>query len=275
MKKLLTDIHTHTAFSTDGKEDIFSMLEKAKKIGLDYWGISEHFDYDYYVDGISFFDSPARFTDAKKYFSCARTLAKNTSEVHILVGAELGFTRNERVNEYYHAMIERYKPDFIVNSVHTQGKHDWYEREAFAEKTKKEAYEEYLSLVRDSLHAGYPYDIVGHIGYVTRFSPYADGKMRYEEFSALLDEILQTIIGMGKILEVNSSVSGAPSDFLPDEEILRRYYELGGRAVSFASDAHAGDRLADKREKVVAALRGIGFGYLTIPEKGKYLKAEI
>ncbi|MBQ9081738.1 MAG: hypothetical protein IJY26_03800, partial [Clostridia bacterium] len=59
---ILTDVHTHTAFSMDGIDDIFTMLEKAKALNFAYWGISEHFDYDYYVDGISFDGEPAAFT---------------------------------------------------------------------------------------------------------------------------------------------------------------------------------------------------------------------
>ena len=275
MNKILTDIHTHTSFSTDGKEDVFSMLERARKLRLAYWGISEHFDYDYYVDGISFDGEPARYTDAERYFSTVRKLQVEVKDVRILAGGELGFTRNERVKGYYHALIERYKPDFIVNSVHTQGKYDWYERAAFAGKSKKEAYREYLSLVRNSLDAEYPYDIVGHLGYAARFAPYENRKMEYSDFAEELDDILKTIVEKRKILEVNSSIESAETDFLPFVEILERYYELGGREVSYASDAHSGARLAQKRETVVSALQKIGFAYLTVPCRGEKIKIEL
>lgn len=275
MSKILTDIHTHTSFSTDGKEDVFSMLETARKLRLSYWGISEHFDYDYYVDGISFDGEPARYTDAKEYFSTVRKLQSKVKDLHILVGGEFGFTRNKRANEYYHALIERYKPDFIVNSVHTQGKYDWYERAAFMGKSKKEAYREYLSLVRDSLDAEYLYDIVGHLGYAARFAPYENRKMEYADFAEELDDILKTIIEKRKILEVNGSVKGMDTAFLPFVEILERYYELGGREVSYASDAHFGARLAQNREAVVAALQKIGFTHLTVPCRGEKIKIEL
>lgn len=271
----MTDIHTHTRFSTDGKEDVFTMLQKAREVGLSYWGISEHFDYDYYVDGITFDGEPARYTDAERYFSTVRKLQSEVTDLHILVGGEFGFTRNERVNGYYHALIERYKPDFVVNSVHTQGKYDWYEKAAFAGKKKEQAYREYLSLVRDSLDADYPYDIVGHLGYAARFAPYENRKMEYAEFAAELDDILKTIIEKGKILEVNSSVKGNDTPFLPYVEILERYYELGGREVSFASDAHFGARLMEKREVVISALEKIGFNYITVPRQGQKIKIEI
>lgn len=275
MNKLLTDIHTHTSFSTDGKEDVFTMLKRARELKLGYWGISEHFDYDYYVDGISFDGEPARYTDAESYFSTLRKLQSEVTDLCILAGGEFGFTRNKEVIKYYHALIERYKPDFIVNSVHTQGKYDWYEKAAFAGKTKKQAYLEYLSLVRDSLDAEYPYDIVGHLGYAARFAPYEDRKMEYSDFAEEIDDILKAIAAREKILEVNSSVKGMDTSFLPFVEILERYYELGGREVSYASDAHFGARLAAGREEVVATLKKIGFTCLTVPCRGEKIKVEI
>ena len=47
MKTILTDVHTHTKFSPDGRSDIGDMLKAALKKGAAYYGISEHFDYDY------------------------------------------------------------------------------------------------------------------------------------------------------------------------------------------------------------------------------------
>ena len=78
-----------------------------------------------------------------------------------------------------------------------------------------------------------------------------------------------------KNTEVNSSVKGNDTPFLPYVEILERYYELGGREVSFASDAHFGSRLMEKREVVISALEKIGFNYITVPRRGQKIKIEI
>ncbi len=272
---ILTDVHTHTKFSSDGKDDIFTMLAAAKALPLAYWGISEHFDYDYLVDGVLIDGKQLPLTDAETYFTTARKLQAESKEVKILVGGEFGFTRNQAAYGLYHALIERYKPDFIVNSVHTNGARDFYEKAAYAGKDKMAVYGEYLALVRDSLDAPYPYDIVGHIGYPSRFAPYQDKALRYNDFAAQLDDILKTIIQKDKILELNSSVKGLDVPFLPAPDIAERYFALGGRNVSFASDAHGATRLADAREGVVARLKQIGFTYLTVPYKGQKIKVEI
>ena len=51
-------------------------------------------------------------------------------------------------------------------------------------------------------------------------------------------------------------------------------YALGGRKVSFASDAHAVSRILYGREQVASVLREIGFPHITVPVRGQHLPAE-
>lgn len=274
--KILTDVHTHTTFSADGHSSIFEQFARAKELGITYWGISEHFDYDYFVDNICYEGEVVAQTDAEKYFFTARKLQdENKNDMHILVGAECGFTRNRKVDAYYQSMIERFSPDFVVNSVHTNGKLDYFEAGVYEGKTKQEVYDDYLDLVRESLDVPYHYDIVAHIGYPTRAASYLDRVMHYADHAQKIDDILQTIIRKGKILEVNTSVKGLDTPFLPFVEIVERYYQLGGRAISYASDGHSTDRLCLGRERAVSELKRIGFTYITVPFRGKHIKVEI
>ena len=247
------------------------MVAAAKAKGLRYYGISEHFDVD---------EASHRLygeTTSPAYFAAARKLqaAQNTDAFTFLVGAEFGYTEEEAALSHLKELAEVYKPDFIVNSVHiVDGVDAWFPA-YFEGKSKEYAYSRYFEQVLRSLDAPYPYDIVGHVGYVSRNAPYADNKLRYEGFAAFYDEILRTVIAKDKILEVNTSSRGAGSDFLPDTDVLKRYYALGGRKVSFASDAHDTSRLLEKREKVVAALKEIGFAHITVPVCGKHLPVEL
>lgn len=117
-------------------------------------------------------------------------------------------------------------------------------------KEKRDAYNAYFQAVLASLDAPYPYDIVAHIGYCSRNAVYADPKIRYEDFSEILDRILYRIVEKDKILEINTSSKTAGSPFLPDTDILRRYYEMGrqesflrlGRARSVAHHGKTGYR---------------------------------
>ncbi|MGN0814715.1 MAG: histidinol-phosphatase HisJ family protein [Candidatus Coproplasma sp.] len=275
---ILTDVHTHSTYSADGLSPLKDMVGKACGSGLKYYGVSEHFDFDYNALGLLINGQPA-YTDAEGYFKEGRILQKNLqnsrSATNLLIGCELGFSDDADVVRQYRQIIERFKPDFVVNSVHTCDGHDCYFNDYFIGKDKQTAYRRYLERVLESLSAPYKYDIVAHIGYVSRNAPYADPKIRYADFSELYDEIFKGIISRGKILEVNSSARTAGSDFLPDVDALARYFELGGRAVSFSSDAHATDRICDKRALVVSALKGIGFKCITVPTPQGYVEVEI
>lgn len=46
---------------------------------------------------------------------------------------------------------------------------------------------------------------------------------------------------------------------IPDVDVLKRYYELGGRKISFGSDAHRTNSIAYNYDKIAAAMKEIGF----------------
>ena len=133
----------------------------------------------------------------------------------------------------------------------------------------------YFRLVRESLDAPYPYDIVGHIGYAARYVPFENKTISLEDFGEQIDDILLTIIQKDKILEINSANKTLPNRTIPSRNIIERYFELGGRKVSFGSDAHFVERIADKREEAVEMLKEIGFTYITVPFRGEHIKVEL
>ena len=73
--KFWTDMHNHTTFSHDGRDEPKKMLKTACEMGMAYFGISEHFDYDYHRD---LMDEKERaetpLTDADAYFHDVRHL---------------------------------------------------------------------------------------------------------------------------------------------------------------------------------------------------------
>ncbi|MBQ9729848.1 MAG: histidinol-phosphatase HisJ family protein [Clostridia bacterium] len=277
---ILTDVHNHSNFSPDGVSTLTEMAAEAFARGVAYYGISEHINYD-----VCFFvpekDKANETTNEQAYNLAARKLQREyAGKMEMLVGAEFGYLKDSETLKAYCEYAEKYRPDFIVNSIHLDGKTDYYLRHAFYEKDgslreKKTVYAEYLSLVKESLSAPYPYDIVGHIGYSARYAPYPDKGMRYEDFKEEFDSILTEIISREKILEVNGSAQGLAGCTVTDESVVRRYFALGGREVSYASDAHQTISLMRGREEVIAFLKEIGFTYITVPCRGKKIKIEI
>ena len=273
---ILVDMHTHSTYSADGESPLADMVGAARSLGLKYFGTAEHFDFDYIALGLRYEDGSLPHTDAAGYFSAARALqGRNGGGFEYLAGCEFGYTDDAAACERYVAVVAEYSPDFIVNSVHTcDGADSWY-ASYFNGRDKQSAYSSYLKRVKRSLSAPYDYDIVAHVGYVSRNAPYPDPKLRYVEFKDLYDDILREIIARGKILEVNSSSRGAGSSFLPDADVLAAYRALGGRKVCFASDAHSVGRIALNGAEAAELLKSLGFEYLTVPCRGRHIEVEI
>lgn len=273
MKKFLTDMHTHSTYSFDGRSSLKDMLSRAQEVGLGFYGVSDHFNYDYVPSKFRAEDAE-KLRDAipEEYFGGGRRLQEDYAGVmNVLVGAELGYTDDVVAQKRYQALLDEFSPDYVINSVHCADGAD-YARYTFT-ADKNQVYGQYLGLIRRSLDAPYAYDIVGHIGYIARYVPFEDKS--FTGFEAQIDDILETIIKKDKILEVNSATKKLAQRTLPAENIVRRYYELGGRKVSFGSDAHDVTRIADKRAEIVEMLKKIGFTYIIVPCRGEHIKVEI
>lgn len=275
MAKFLTDMHTHSTYSFDGRAELKEMLAAAREKGLAFYGVSDHFNYDYILSNFCQEEAERiKKENPDEYFHCGRHLQEDYAGVmNVMIGAEFGYTDEKSAQEKYKAVIEKFSPDYIINSVHGESGKDYARYEFTADKTT--TYGQYLALIRRSLDAPYAYDIVGHIGYVARYVPFEDKAFDHAQFGGQIDDILKTIIRKGKILEVNSANKKLLQRTLPAENIVRRYFELGGRKVSFGSDAHDASRIADKRDEVVEMLKNIGFTYLTVPCRGEHIKVEI
>ena len=279
-KPFLTDVHNHSNFSPDGVSSLSEMAAEAFSRGVAYYGVSEHINYD-----VCFFVPPERkrleTTDEESYNAAARKLQRDyAGKMDLLVGAEFGYLPQKKVLDDYCVYAEKYRPDFIVNSIHLDGKTDYFLQSAFyfddgKLREKSVVYKEYLALVKSSLSAPYPYDIVGHLGYCARYAPYADKAMRYHEFCDEFDSILTEMIARGKILEINASSQGLSGCSVTDESVVRRYFALGGKEVSYASDAHQATSLLRGRDEVSAFLKGIGFTHITVPCRGKKHRIEL
>ena len=105
-----------------------------------------------------------------------------------------------------------------------------------------------------------PFDVLGHLDYVKRYLRRDwDAPMGAIE-PAVLDPILQALIDAGVVPEINTAGMRRPeAESYPSWSILRRYRELGGRAVSIGSDAHQSRDIGAAFGQVAERLQAIGF----------------
>ena len=245
--RIMIDTHVHTYFSFDSDAGLDGVVESARALGLEFLAVTDHVDFLY--SGTEF-----RMWDKEDFFF---QIARRKEYAPFLVaGVEAGYTKKgEQENA---ALVADTRFGYVINSVHEVGTLDPYFPEYFIGKDRLTAYSDYLTAVRASLDAPYYYSTVGHLGYVTRKSPYPVTEMDLETFGDAVDDILLTIIRKDKILEVNSAAY-RHGGFMPDREILARYRALGGKLVTFASDAHSPAVIGNKYAAAVEMLSDLGF----------------
>lgn len=258
MKKI--DAHVHSIFSADGRYPIDMLTQFATDRGVDGFCLTDHCDYDLEWGGCTSANAWKKL-DVENYYQSYLNAKQALNDdkngaLTLLFGVEAGFSERGLASLKYGELIERYPFDQVINSTHCVGGKETYFKNYFAFKSKQKAYGDYLDAVLKSLDAPYHYDIVAHIGYITHGAPYRDKILRYEDFPDRFDEILTGIIQLGKTLEVNFHHIMAPP-----EDVLRRYFELGGRDISYGGDSHRGE-IGQCFDEFVKVAKGIGFeGY--------------
>lgn len=263
---MVADCHTHSLFSPDGTQSAREIIETAIEKGLSHIAITDHADLM----------TPDNFTgvDEKNidnYISALTALKEEyKGRIYVCVGLEVGYTpQSEQLAK---ALLSRRYPEYVINSVHYVRGSDCYSKGHFMGQDKLTSYGYYLDAVKQSLNCAYRYDAVGHFGYIERCSPFDDSEMTFKEFSRPITDIFRTIIERGVILEVNTSISGAPSSSLPSEKLLKIYYDMGGRKIATSSDAHLCRDIGRNFHRIQDMLKKIGFEYLTVKQDGKFKK---
>lgn len=253
---MLIDVHLHSEFSFDSKEKLENYILTAQKAGVGVIGFSEHYDYDALIDGANI-----TVADIPNYVKELKNLRNAYSTPEILCGIEFGY--RDFAVECYRRLIDSFNFDYVINSVHTlAGRGDCFHDNFFAGRPLKESYYDYFKAVLESVCADFDYQIVGHIGYVSRYRTGDGVKIKYEDFTDVLDRILCEIIKRDKCLEINTSVGSSQSEFLPDRDIIERYLQLGGKKLSFGSDAHRASDYQRRSAELISYLKSIGVNRL-------------
>lgn len=223
------DTHLHCNFSTDSNMKIEEAVEfsKENKMGLI---VTEHMDLKYPVPNKFIFDIPSYFKEYEKFRS-----------ENFLLGVEIGMRMNcideNRNVAYGHAF------DYIIGSVHLVNDKDIYYDEYYNNKTKIQAYREYLFYILQCLKQHTFIDSLGHIDYICRYAKYENKELYYEEYKEVIDEILSILISNNIAIEINTRRFENRESINSLIPIYKRYKELGGQFVTIGSDAHFVNKL--------------------------------
>jgi len=253
------DYHMHTTVSFDGHGSPQGMALAALQAGIKEICFTDHLDYGPPEDKRILTFTTEDYNRAYDNLSVPGILIRR--------GFEFGMTPDNQ--EQLKKDLARRPFDFVIGSVHFVDGIDPYYPEYWNGHTVKEAFQLYLEEVLKCVKVHDDYDVLGHLTYPAKTpdNPHHD-PLLYEDFPELFDEILSEIVKKDMGLEINTSGVDRIGHFLPDRDILLRFYELGGRIVTVGSDAHDASRVGQYTDVAEALAREI-FGYVCTFENRK------
>ena len=237
----LSDYHIHSEISGDSEENLEVIFKTAIKKGLKEIAITDHLDIDY-PKGISTFD-----LDFQKYIKILKVYKeKYRGRLNIKLGIELGLQPHLKNNKYLNEILQSKDLDFIIGSIHCIEGKALENNDFFLGKTKEEVHEKYFEAVYKNIKIFDGFSVCGHLDFIKRYGKdhFKDHKIiNYNKHREVIDKILKTLIEKEKGIEVNTSgYRYGINEPTPNEYIIKRYYELGGKIITVGSDAHNAKR---------------------------------
>ncbi len=261
------DCHTHSDNSFDGKSSLAHMCAKAFKLGLSVYAITDHFESN--MELVPEFDFFKAIDTSVKQAESLKAIYEKKG-LTVLTGIELGQAVQNSQNA---KKALEYNYDMVIGSLHNnKGEEDFYFI-PYKEMTLKEIYdllERYFSELFEISKLSF-FDTLAHLNYPLR---YIIGNHKIDvditRFYDIISEILKTLIRNDKSLELNTSgLRQNIKDFLPGKDIMKLYYDLGGRLVTIGSDAHNTEDLAKGIKEGYELLGEIGFSHITYYKERK------
>lgn len=258
------DLHTHSRYSFDGSASLEAMSRSAVEHGLQIIATTDHCDMTNGVEGF------------RCYLACEQKRQREYEAVkdmfpglELLYGLEIGNSM-DLPEETKRIMADR-KFDFVIGGLHflSDGS-DIYKMDFPDEESIDRMFQDYFThMARMAAYGGF--DSLAHLDYPLRV---LKGKVStppsVKTYRELVDPILKEIVRSDIALEVNTR--GAydwQKRVGPEDWVLNRYRELGGRLVTIGSDAHAPQWVGAGFDLAAEALQRAGFDSYTIYRKRK------
>lgn len=254
---MTVDYHIHSSFSFDSQADMDHICLTAISRGLTEIALTDHLDiyeeqeYCYILDCDKWY---AALLDIKE---------KYRNRLTIKLGIEVG-TPQHNPGEY-ERFCKKYPLDFTIGSIHNM-EHDIDVADYDFSKTNShvvyEAYNQHLM----ELAKNYPFDVMGHLTYPSRYIEKQTGKIPditiYQEF---YKKLFRTLIENGKGIELNTSgIARGGHSIMPPLWLLKLYRQCGGEIITTGTDAHIASQVGSTRTLSKQLLKEAGFSYYTI-----------
>lgn len=222
----LADMHIHTRDSFDSSMKIEDIIKVQEKNGLKYMALTDH---------IEFSNQPVKeVVDRINRRNEEIDKLQETTNIKLIKGVEI--SEPHHFSSESEILKEKCDIDYILGSIH----------HLYGMPIKKmnhyhNAYNLYLKSMLDMITYA-DIDTVAHLDYLKRHI----NNGSFDE--SLIEEILRLIVAKNLALEINTSGYRRCHECFPNNKILDLYASIGGKKVTYGSDAHNLSELYDHIE---------------------------
>lgn len=266
----LIDCHTHTQFSVDSDADISEMIEKARRLGLAAYAVTDHCEcnrwyseehypdedtYRYYDFGRDFENSVSAVTGLKE---------KYDGRLNLICGVEMGQATHDF--EIAEKIVSDRRVDFVIGSMHQLPQTEDFAFIEYGKLSPKDIYDlakRYFLEINKLCKWG-KFDVLGHLTYILRYLKGSAGiDLDITPFDEIIADSFKSLAEKGKGIEINTSgLRQKYGDVFPSLKYVRMFRELGGEVLSIGSDAHTVEDLGSGIAEGAKIALEAGFEYL-------------
>lgn len=248
----------HSTFSPDGRMTMEEACQQAIKIGLKEIAITDHMDIDLPENLDAF-----QIKDLNQYMN-KLSQVKDKFQDSLKVKAGIEFGLQDWTLAQAAAITKDYPLDFVIASIHLINGEDPYFRVYFDSRDKIKSYTDYYETIYQLLKDFDDFNVLGHLDYLRRYSPYEYEPTDYKIGEEIIESILKLLVEKGKGIELNTAgYKHSSKQPHPHPDIIKWFRELGGEIVAIGSDAHYTEFVGYEINRALEWLKYAGFDYVT------------
>lgn len=264
----LIDCHTHTQFSVDSEADLGMCAERADRLGLVAYAVTDHcecnswYPAEHYSDGDDMHDSYCYkdcFLDSVAAVTALKE--KYNGKLNLICGVEMGQPQAAPEAAAFINADERV--DFIIGSLHQiRGEKDFYYIDYIDLGTDKiyDLLERYFTELNEMCRTN-SFDVLGHLTYCLRYMKQRHGiEPDISRFDGIIADSFRTLAQNGKGIEINTSgLRQGFGETFPNLKYTKLFREMGGEIISVGSDAHTAEDIGKNVRDGIEIAKAAGF----------------
>lgn len=264
----LIDCHTHTQFSVDSEADLGMCAERADRLGLAAYAVTDHcecnswYPAEHYSDGDDMHDSYCYkdcFLDSVAAVTALKE--KYNGKLNLICGVEMGQPQAAPEAAAFINADERV--DFIIGSLHQiRGEKDFYYIDYIDLGTDKiyNLLERYFTELNEMCRTN-SFDVLGHLTYCLRYMKQRHGiEPDISRFDDIIADSFRTLAQNGKGIEINTSgLRQGFGETFPNLKYTKLFREMGGEIISVGSDAHTAEDIGKNVRDGIEIAKAAGF----------------